>query len=324
MSEKIPAEKVFSAFHEHESFADLILVMVWLAAGVLVIYTPVLNTHPVRYVLTIPLMFFIPGYSLSTALFPKKGDISIIERIAISFGFSIAVVPLVGLGLNFTPWGIRLDPIVISLTIFTLLTILVAYYRRVNLPFEERFNVPFHVIGHRIHQEFLRSEKTKTDRFLSVVLNLVIIIAILTAIYVIIFPNEGERYTEFFILGENRTADKYPDLINSGQDYSMYVGIGNHEKGDVKYTIETWMLLTEFDSLTNSSHILAMDPHDRLSLTLSDNETTIVPYNLSVNKIGYNRVEFLLFKDTIPGPDVIGSDRINASYRDVNLWITIH
>jgi uncharacterized membrane protein len=315
LSEKTPAEKVFSAFHEQESFADLILVMAWLAASVLVIYIPILNTHPVRYVLTIPLMFFIPGYSLSTALFPKKGDISINERIAISFGFSIAVVPLVGLGLNF---------IVISLTIFTLLTILVAYYRRVNLPFEERFNVPFHVLGHMIHQEFLTSEKNKTDRFLSVVLNLVIIIAILTAIYVIIFPNEGERYTEFFILGENRTADKYPDLINTGQDYSMYVGIGNHEKGDVKYTIETWMLLTEFDSLTNSSHILAMDPHDRLSLTLSDNETTIVPYNLSVNKIGYNRVEFLLFKDTIPGPDVIGNDRINASYRDVNLWITIY
>jgi len=28
-----------------------------------------------------------------------------IERVALSFGLSIAIVPLIGLVLNFTPWG---------------------------------------------------------------------------------------------------------------------------------------------------------------------------------------------------------------------------
>ena len=39
-----------------------------------------------------------------------------------SFGLSIAVVPLIGLGLNLTPWGIRLDPILISLAVFVIAT----------------------------------------------------------------------------------------------------------------------------------------------------------------------------------------------------------
>ncbi|MHB8987039.1 MAG: DUF1616 domain-containing protein [Eubacteriales bacterium] len=41
-----------------------------------------------------------------------------IERVALSFGLSIAVVPLVGLILNYTPWGIRLAPILASLLVF--------------------------------------------------------------------------------------------------------------------------------------------------------------------------------------------------------------
>ena len=53
------------------------------------------------------------------------------------------------------------------------------------------------------------------------------------------------------------------------------------------------------------------------------NETSIIPYNLLVKKTEYNRVEFLLFNETIPGSDIKGSDRIDASYRDLNLWITV-
>jgi hypothetical protein len=34
-------------------------------------------------------------------------------------------------------------------------------------------------------------------------------------------------------------------------------------------------------------------------------------------------VEFLLFDETVPGFNVTGSDRINASYRDLHLWVTV-
>ena len=44
-------------------------------------------------------VLFLPGYAWSFVFF-KKGDIDLIERIALSFGLSIALVPLVVFWLN--------------------------------------------------------------------------------------------------------------------------------------------------------------------------------------------------------------------------------
>lgn len=323
MSEESFFKKIYSAFFRQEFPADLVLAVVWLAASIVAIYLPILNETPVRYVLTIPVVLFIPGYCLIAALFPRVGDLTLLERIALAFGLSIVIVPFIGLGLNFTPLGIRLDPIVISLILFTWVMILVAHYRRAILPVEERFKIPFSNIVGTIRDGIFPSESSKIDRLLSSILVFVIIIAIITTIYVIASPREGEHFSEFFILGENHTAADYPDQIVAGHDYPLFIGIGNHEYRNTNYTIEIWMLHTEFDNRTNTSTIVLMDPNDRLSLTLGHNETRIIPYNLSVQKTEYNRVEFLLFKEALPSPDIIGNDRINASYHSLNLGVSI-
>jgi uncharacterized membrane protein len=322
LSEKTPLEKMYSAFFESELPPDLILILIWLPAAIITIYLPVLNTTPLRYVLTLPVVLFIPGYCLIAALFPKEGEIGLAERIMLSIGCSIAVVPLICLGLNFTPWGIRLEPIVIALILFTLVMILIAHYRRDLLPPEERFRIRFSAIAGTIREEMVPSEERGIDHALSIVLALVIIIAIIATVYVILAPKEGERFSEFYILNENQIASDYPDQIVPGTNYPMFIGVGNQEHRNVTYTIETWNLRTDFDYVTNTSHIITMDPGERQALTLTQNETRIIPYTLSVEKTGYDRVEFLLFNETIPGSEVTGSDRINASYRDLHLWIT--
>lgn len=92
-----------------------------LALAVLVFtLTPLAGIQAVRVPLGLLMVLFIPGYTLIAALFPKKDDLDGIERLALSFGLSISVVPLIGLGLNYIPWGIRLTPVVISLAFFTL------------------------------------------------------------------------------------------------------------------------------------------------------------------------------------------------------------
>ena len=324
LSEKTRIEKIYSAFFEQEFPLDLTIIVVWLAATILLIYLPIQNTTLLRLVLALPVILFIPGYCLIAALFPKNGDIGLIERIMLSIGVSIAIVPLIGLGLNFTPWGIRLDPIMIVLTLFTWVMVLIAHYQRAMLPSEERFRILFFTISGEMRQKFLPSEENRVDRFLNIILTLVILTAIITTIYVILVaPKEGERFTEFFILGENRTAADYPDLIIAGYNYPMYIGVGNYENRNMTYTIETWILRTEFDNVTNTSSIIAMDPIDQLSVTLAHNATKVMPYNLSIMKTGYNRVEFLLFNESIPNPYVSGSDRINASYRTIHLWVNI-
>jgi len=87
------------------------------------------NAFPVvyvRYVLGSIFVLWLPGYAFIKALFPTKlpiqtssQDLDKIERIALSIGMSLALVPITGLLLNYTPWGIRLTPITLSLLTLT-------------------------------------------------------------------------------------------------------------------------------------------------------------------------------------------------------------
>jgi uncharacterized membrane protein len=286
-------------------------------------YFPFLHQTLVSVVFALPVVLFIPGYCFIAVLFPKNDDISLSERIALSIGLSVAIVPLIGFWLNFTPWGIRLEPVLVSLTVFTLVMVLIAHYLRALLPQEKRFDVHFSGIPGTFWNTLTLKESSKVGRLLTVILTLILLASILVAVYVIGVPKEGERFTEFFILGENRTAADYPTMILSTKNYPMYIGVASHENRNITYTIETWGMFIEFDNVTNTSRIVSMDPLLRRSLTLANNETTNIPYNLSVEKTGYNRVEFLLFNETVPGLEVTGSDRINASYRDLYLRINV-
>ena len=296
--------------------ADLLVVAAWLALGVMTIYLPLPEITPLRVVLTLPLMLFLPGYCVIAAFFPRYGDIDLIERCVLSFGSSMVIVPLIGLGLNFTPWGIHLDPLVISITLFTIIGILAAHHARAQVPYEEQFRISFTPL---IDRATLFKKSGGHDRILGSVLALLILIAVVTAVYVISVPREGEQFTDLFILGSNRTAADYPDRMIPGQNYPVYIGVRNHEYRDTRYTIEIWMLHTEYDNMTNSSRITAMVPQERVVFPLVHNQTLIVPYNLSVNSTTFNRFEFLLFDENVPGFEVAGSNRINASYRDLHL-----
>lgn len=55
-----------------------------------------------RYILGSIFVFFLPGFTLIKTLFPTR-EIDNIKRIALSIGMSLALVPLVGLLLNYTP-----------------------------------------------------------------------------------------------------------------------------------------------------------------------------------------------------------------------------
>ena len=99
---------------------------------ILSIYTA--NTLPGARILRIILgsitVLYLPGYATIEALYPQQGELSSLERLALSIGLSLAITPLIGLILNYTPWGIRLNPITITLTIYTLTILTTAAYRK--------------------------------------------------------------------------------------------------------------------------------------------------------------------------------------------------
>jgi len=204
---------------------DLTLVILLTFLCILFVVIPPLNEiSPIRIIFGLPLVLFLPGYSLIAALFPRKDDLDGIERIALSFGLSIAITPLLGLALNYTPFGIRLSPVLIVLSVFTIALAIGAYIRRAMIPEEDRFVVDI-FFGKKISKtsdirfaqsdyrtlfdnikESFKTADTKLDRILSVILIISIILAISMTVYVIITPKQSEKFTEFYVLGSNGTA----------------------------------------------------------------------------------------------------------------------
>lgn len=86
-----------------------------------------------RYVFGSIFVLYLPGSSLIELLYPKPGELNQLERLALSIGLSLALVPLVGLILNYTPWGIRLDPIFIFLSLLTIGLASGAVYRKFTI-----------------------------------------------------------------------------------------------------------------------------------------------------------------------------------------------
>ena len=109
--------------------------------------------------------------------------------------------------------------------------------------------------------------------------------------------------------------------VNSIQ--ALIIGVGNHEYRNITYTVEALLLNQTFDTRTNTSTIHAAEPLDRFTLVVPHNETSEVVWNFTVPSSDYNRIEFLLFNETVPGPEVTGEDRIGASYRDLHLWVRV-
>ncbi len=190
-----------------------------------------------RIALGLAFVLFFPGYTLIAALFPKKGDLGGIERVALSFGLSIAVVPLMGLVLNYTPWGIRLYPILVSVLLFIVVMSVIAWYRRRRLPPEERSQVQFRPLLSSLSGPWVL--QSRWDRLLTILLLVAIVGAIGTLGYVIAKPKVGERFTEFYILGRYGRAEYYPGkfIMEKNKvvavDYGGEVGEVDAQRGEV-------------------------------------------------------------------------------------------
>jgi peptidoglycan/LPS O-acetylase OafA/YrhL len=100
------------------------------AAAALALYATKPPLLYLRYLIGAFYVLFLPGYVLVEALYPRGDELAPLERLALSIGLSLALVPLVGLALNYTPLGIRLGPVVASLAALTAALAVYATYRK--------------------------------------------------------------------------------------------------------------------------------------------------------------------------------------------------
>jgi uncharacterized membrane protein len=281
---------------------DLKLAIGFTLTALAFIYVPILNGTILRPMLGLAMVLFAPGYTLIASLFPRRSDIDAIERTALSFGLSIAVVPLIGLGLNYTPWGIRLDPIVACLAAFTVACSLIANERRHELVKEERFSVgPAKLYA--IAKAAISADRTGLEKALTLILIASILASAVAAAYVIMYPKQGEKFTEFYILGPGGKAAGYPLRFTVGEQKPVIVGIVNHEYRNVTYDLVV--------ALNDGGNVTQLHSE---RFVLGDNETGERMINVTSGNAGTGmKADFLLYLD----------EDLTVPYRECYLWVNV-
>ena len=253
------------------------LLILDLVVVLLILLVFVFPTCVLRTILGLPFVLFLPGYALLAALYPRKGSISGIGLTALSFGLSLAVVPLIGLALNYSPWGISLNSILCSQSAFIAAMSVVAWRRRQRLAQQERFRVEFNLDFSGVWGPGVANK----------LLTLALVVAILgtfaTVAYVIARPKTGETFTEFYILGADGKAQDYPRDLSVGEKASVIVGISNHE-----YVLSSYHVKVAADE----TELAEAGP-----IALAHDEKWEGEISFMCEEAGSRKVEFFLYRD---------------------------
>lgn len=247
---------------------------------------------PIRVVLGLAFILFFPGYALQAALFPSSNDLDRMERVVVSFGLSVAVVPVLILVLNYTPWGIRLYPVVITLSLYMIVMSLIGIYRKKKLPDEEKFKVLF---SFKIPSWV---EMSRLDKVFLITLVGSVIFAF-SSFYTFIASPRGGQFSEFNIVNLDGTIEGYPRVIKKNENIEFVLGVVNHEFEKTTYTIKiemdgnTKVIIGPFDLDHEEKW------EERVKLSFSESYTDM-------------KVEFLLMKNEEERP-----------YRSLQMWMDV-
>ena len=213
---------------------DLLIINVLTAVFLLIVFTD--SVSWLRVVLGFPILILFPGYLFIGALYPKKDSLGHINRTALSLGLSVVIVVFIGLTLNYLPWGIKLYPLVLAISIFILSMSAITWYIRRRYHPDERYGITFKPPGWNPNKYFGALSRARLSL---IVLTICLIIGFAVFLsYTLAKPPERQPFTEFYILGIENRADNYPLELRLGEEGAVIVGIVNHEHETTNYQIE--------------------------------------------------------------------------------------
>jgi uncharacterized membrane protein len=186
-----------------------------------------------RVPLGLPFLLFLPGYALIAAIFPRPGWPDAVERLALSAMVSLAVVALIGIALNYSPWGVRAESIIGFVGLFILLSSFLGLLYRRTVPATERPD-----LGPRS----LAASASRNARLLAYPGAAALGLLAAVAVIVLAIPGAGQRgtsepFTEFYLLGADGTAEGYPTALTVGDPARVKFGVVNREGVEAQYTV---------------------------------------------------------------------------------------
>jgi uncharacterized membrane protein len=241
-------------------------------------------------VVAAPLLFFGAGYPLSF-LYPNGRMVSgkrIFLSMAISCLFTIGLTAITD-GSNTISF--------LSL-IALIAAVLEAWRRR-----PERLQEASGLLGSggRTWNAYIKMERNR--RYTWTVSIAVLAVLLISVWAIATTPTPTERYTEFYLTGPDGGPENIPKEIVADTDYSIRIGIVNHEKRTIDYTIQIWLI--ESSTVNNWTEVQAayfihnftvrlihVDPSEG-SEWAPQFETK---YTFNLNVTGYFKMFFLLSK----------------------------
>jgi len=232
-----------------------------------------------RLLLGITFVLCVPGYVLQAVLFPRMDDLDGPERLALSFGLSVACIAPIALVLDKLPWGIRLWPTVVAEGIVIAACSVIASVRRWLLPIDERFALKIHVdLGG------WWADQDRTNRILYGVSASAVLVALISATALVGAPKPDDRFTEFYILGPEGLAEDYLREATVGQPAEVTVGVSNREGVAAAYRVK----------VVNGGQAIGQTDWMQVAPDVVDERTvTFVPYEAGEAV----PIEFLLYRE---------------------------
>jgi uncharacterized membrane protein len=285
---------------------DLVLIV-----GLTVAVSGTLLAAGVGNLAAILFFLFAPGYASTAAIFPGNRGIRWTERLALSVGLSLAVVPLLALLLSFTPFGIALWSLLYVISGFTFATASVAFWRRLDLPEDERLSFG----AERPWLDW--SGQRAGDKAITIALAASIVFAGSAFAYVVLIPKAGDTYTEFFLLGPNGTAEDYPETLNISEPAAVTIVVVNHEAANVSYVVNVDLVgvRTAFNATTGRNETVEVNrtAWDIFGFSLDHGAPWVRQYRFQIDAAGDWRIDFLLYRNP----------EFQRTYGDLFLRVTV-
>lgn len=257
--------------------------------------------QPVRMLLGLIYILFAPGYCLTIALFPRTDDLDTVERLGLSFGLSIALIPVLALLLDWLPSGIHPWPILAAEYSIIALSIIVALWRRSRLPRAAAYT-PYLTWHSWSRWRSLLHATHRRYRWVAVVL---VLLSLMTA-WIVLLPSPETHTTEFYALGKGGRAEDYPRQAGVGDELSVTMGIVNRERDAHTYRVEIWVA-----DPWHAGQRALVSKHG--PMTLVPGQSLERPVSWHMPWAGDDQqVDLLLFVDDGPDP-----------YRRLRLWLNV-
>jgi hypothetical protein len=110
----------------------------------------------------------------------------------------------------------------------------------------------------------------------------------------------GEQFSELYLLGPDQMAENYPFNIAIGQNYSVYVGVGNHMGSSVYYVLDV-KIKNQTDPMPNATDGTpsSLQPLYEYRFIVQDGKTWESPLTFSVSDGSFSGNQSLIKTLTI-------------------------